>query len=89
MSYTFNPVYDFVNNDSRYASFVTTCNEWRVAKAAMKLMPSSIPQADMTHGINMLAVTCSDRQSDYKSGSSAVIPYLKIMSVPDSKCKMM
>ena len=37
---TFNPVYDFVVGDSRYADFVKTCNEWRVKQIKIKFFPA-------------------------------------------------
>lgn len=41
----FNPLYEFVNNDPRYADFIKTCNEWRMDKVTFKLTPTALPAA--------------------------------------------
>lgn len=46
-SLTINPVYEFVNSDARYANFIKTCNEWRVAAIKMKMIPFTLVSTDI------------------------------------------
>jgi len=36
-------LYEFVNNDPRYADFIKTCGEWRLNKITFKLTPYNLP----------------------------------------------
>jgi len=82
-------VHDFVTTDPRYANFVKTCNEWRVGKAQVKVMPWDFDDADLNSHTNMLALSCGDRQSDYKASNIVAVPPNTIMSVSDSKVKLL
>ena len=64
-SFTLNPLYEFVNNDSRYASFIKTVDEWRLKTIRCKVTPVSIAATTMSASASSQVVYAWDRGATY------------------------
>lgn len=64
-----NPVHDFVTNDTRYADFIKTCNEWRVASVSYKITPNNVLSANLALGVNLVVAHCMDKAAPYRASA--------------------
>lgn len=87
-SYQLNPVYEFVNNDPRYADFIKTCNEWRVMDVRFKVTPVNILSANLSTVVNMAVANCVDKAAPYRASAQVATPVNSIMSVPNAAVKI-
>lgn len=62
-SCTLNPLNNFVSNDSRYATFIKTCDEFRLSYVRTKLSPVTITGVDATH--SQMVIYAWDRSAPF------------------------